>query len=260
MKIFETQFHNGSYLDNVSKVAGTATSTVFRKTNKGTALYCNASAVLRYPIPSTLPNMSSDFSILINCNLSSTQPNTHPRFFEFAFDANNGICLVVYLNHINASIRLAGTYYSVRSNLTLSDMYDKMNQVVFTKIGTTINLYVNNIRYADAGNHFALGAGHNLFSIGAPSKSTNGILADIQNCKIYNHILTEKEREAEYKQFLEATIFEKPTRFFEYPKPTDLSYEDGLVAAYSPSKDTVQGGQLLDIAGTNHGTISGAIK
>jgi len=39
-----------------------------------------------------------------------------------------------------------------------------------------------------------------------------------------------------------------------------MRYETGLVAAYSFSKDTVQGGQLLDISGNgNHGTISGAM-
>ena len=53
---------------------------------------------------------------------------------------------------------------------------------------------------------------------------------------------------------------EKDIRGFEYPKPTDLSNESGLVAAYSFSPETVSNGKLLDISGNgNHGTISGAL-
>jgi hypothetical protein len=53
---------------------------------------------------------------------------------------------------------------------------------------------------------------------------------------------------------------EKDIRGFEYPKPTDLSNESGLVAAYSFSPETVSNGKLLDISGNgNHGTINGAL-
>jgi hypothetical protein len=45
---------------------------------------------------------------------------------------------------------------------------------------------------------------------------------------------------------------------YKYYTGTSIKATTGLVAAYSPSKDTVQGGQLLDISGNgNHGTING---
>ena len=70
----------------------------------------------------------------------------------------------------------------------------------------------------------------------------------IAKLKVYDHILTEAERNLEYKEFLQAQITEKPVRGFELVKPTDLSYlkDRGLLAAYNFKRN---GNTLVDISG-----------
>lgn len=97
-----------------------------------------------------------------------------------------------------------------------------------------------------------------LNRIGATSSGFfNG---DIGKIRIYNRILTEKERANLFSSFLNASpIVQSIEDNLVYPKPSSLENEPGLVAAYNmiPSP----GGILTDISGNgNNGTIVGAVS
>ena len=83
---------------------------------------------------------------------------------------------------------------------------------------------------------------------------------DIANVQMYNHALSTQERNQLYSDFLSrkqrGIIKHNPQRII---KPTDLSSEVGLIAAYNmiPSAS----GVLVDISGNgNNGTINGALS
>lgn len=75
---------------------------------------------------------------------------------------------------------------------------------------------------------------------------------------MYDHILTQIEKNNLYQEFLNSKPLGATKRNFHYPKPTDLSNEAGLVAAYNmiPSN-----GELVDISGNGYtGVIEGPLS
>jgi len=92
-------------------------------------------------------------------------------------------------------------------------------------------------------------------------KRNTGNAKSVQIAKLcfYTHELTEEERLADYKEFLQSQPTEKPVRGFELVKPTDLSYQKdrGLLAAYNFIRN---GDTLVDISGNgNNGTITDGV-
>jgi hypothetical protein len=119
------------------------------------------------------------------------------------------------------------------------------------------SLYINTIEstYSDAS---FFNATDDSLHIG---KRNTGNAKSVQIAKLcfYTHELTEEERLADYKEFLQAQITEKPVRGFELVKPTDLSYlkDRGLLAAYNMKPN---GSTLVDISGNSrHGTLNGGV-
>jgi hypothetical protein len=95
---------------------------------------------------------------------------------------------------------------------------------------------------------------------GSGSVTLNDFDGKIAKVSIHNHILTPQERAQAYNEFLNAQPLSanKFPRHNPHSKPTDLSNEPGLVAAYNmiPSNGT-----LVDISGNgNNGTITGPIS
>ena len=119
------------------------------------------------------------------------------------------------------------------------------------------SLYINTIEsiYDGTGNFSAT---NDSLYIG---KRNTGNAKSVQIAKLcfYTHELTEEERLADYKEFLQSQPTEKPIRGFELVKPTDLSYQKdrGLLAAYNMKPN---GSTLVDISGNSrHGTLNGGL-
>jgi len=251
--IFSTQFHKGSYIDQVSKTAGTPTDVEFKRTEKGTAIETKGENDSFINFSSFSPTNAKAWVAWIKFEDVSVEAKT-----AFILSGSN---MTLTFSPIGGA-SLIGGEISVQQRRTIYDFKAKIwYQLVCNYDSSGVPyLYVNTEESTYGTNSYTLSSDDSLY-IGR-REDTSKLPKAIQLAKLEFHDaeLTTLEIQKDYQDFLQSGITEKPIRGFEYPKPTDLSYEDGLVAAYSPSKDTVIGGQLLDISGnSNHGTISGVM-
>jgi len=257
MKIFETQFHKGSFIDQVSKIAVTPTDVEFKRTEKGTAASFNGTtSYIDTGLTTAQAPLTGDVTAVVW--LTANLKNTTQRILSNHSTAARGYQLIFSsLGNKFSLYRRPGT--SAVSNNNVYEIGKPFCLIVTSSSTGVTNFYVNGVNQTAVTAAGTPIAGNQNLLIGSLQGSSNMMGGLIHKVSISDHLFTNDEIQKEYQEFLQSGIIEKPTRNFEYPRPTDLSYEDGLVAAYSFSKDTVQGGQLLDIAGTNHGTISGVM-
>lgn len=261
MSLFrQIDFNEGSTLDRFGATA-TITGATFKNTEKGKAIDASTGKYLRYSsqlLPNTGPytlvvwaklrntHISSDRAQIISSNNFGTQPNISIAH------ATHGGRPCFYIGQDNYK--------------TFTPVVDKnWHCYVFTLPGTdnnsieSANLYVDTVlRTATTVRSVGAPGARSLFVyVGGGNTSTSGCM--IAKLKVYDHILTEAERNLEYKEFLQAQITEKPVRGFELVKPTDLSYQKdrGLLAAYNMKPN---GSTLVDISGNSrHGTLNGGV-
>jgi hypothetical protein len=257
MKIYEFDARKGSFIDSVSKTAGTPTDVEFKRTEKGTAAVLNGTtSFIDTGLTTAQAPLTGDVTAVLW--LTANLKNTTQRILS-----NHSTSAVGYQLIFSASDNKFIFYRRAGAAVSNNNIYEigKPFCLVITSSSTGVtNFYVNGVNQTSSTAAGTPIAGNQNLLIGSLQGSLNMMGGLIHKVSISDHLFTNDEIHKEYQEFLQSGITEKPTRNFEYPKPTDLSYEDGLVAAYSPSKDTVQGGQLLDISGNgNHGTISGAM-
>lgn len=261
MSLFrQIDFNEGSTLDRFGATA-TITGATFKNTEKGKAIDASTGKYLRYSsqlLPNTGPytlvvwaklrntHISSDRAQIISSNNFGTQPNISIAH------ATHGGRPCFYIGQDNYK--------------TFTPVVDKnWHCYVFTLPGTdnnsieSANLYVDTVlRTATTVRSVGAPGARSLFVyVGGGNTSTSGCM--IAKLKVYDHILTEAERNLEYKEFLQAQITEKPVRGFELVKPTDLSYQKdrGLLLAYNMKPN---GSTLVDISGNSrHGTLNGGV-
>jgi len=147
---------------------------------------------------------------------------------------------------------------AVVNTITFSNVF-KENIRYFIEIkfnGSLIDLYVNGLYVESKTWSSTYTLKFNTLSTGYSGRWFKGYLGKVL---IESGVNTARRNEL-YKEFLNSYGTEKPKRNFTYPKASDLSYEDGLLAAYSFSPETVSNGTLLDVSGNgNNGTINGAL-
>ncbi len=252
VKIFETQFQNGSYIENVSKVAGTPTALTFRQTKKGKSLaYVDNTSLLSYGNLSNWNLGTGDFTIAC-----AFKYNKHAAFAKNLFGKRGTETTWVRLN-IDASNLARFEVSASAGGIGITGpafVEGREYLVIGRRQGGVLQLWVNNVSAGTAANTYSINNTGNVTFFKFSTEISSNV--NIYSGQLYDTALSTNERNQLYKEFLESTIIEKPIRFFANPKPTDLSYETGLVAAYSPSPMTVQGGQLLDISGNDrHATL-----
>ena len=247
MKIFDLDFRKGTLIDSVSKTAGTLTagSGGFKKTEKGLAMEFDGSATkLVFPSDVTMVDGSSVFF-----DIKCSDFSNYPTFFGKDGMGNNYIRF-----EPNNTIRV----FSDSANIIFAKMF-KENIRYFIEIkfnGSLIDLYVDGLYVESQSWSSAYTLKFNTLSTGYSGRWLKGYIGKV----LIESGVNATRRNELYKEFLNSSPTEKPVRGFEYPKPTDLSYESGLVAAYSFSPETISNGTLLDISGNgNHGTINGAL-
>ncbi len=261
MKIFEfNKGQSGTLIDSVSKTAGTLTAGNggFRKTEKGLAMLFDGANT---KIDTNLAH--TDLDLTGNITIEAwIKPYSYGEggIYVGGNIINNGK-LVLWMREFTNTFTISSNYptTSIHSGTISINKYLHL-LITRTSSGVT-NFYVDNSLSGSANqNSGTPESGANNLFIGndsGASKSFDGCIAKV---RIYDGILSTQERENLYQEFLQASPTEKEVRGFEYPKPTDLSYESGLVAAYSFSPETVSNGTLVDISGNgNNGTISGAL-
>ena len=128
-------------------------------------------------------------------------------------------------------------------------------------------LYVNGVKYSvgDGLTEQATPVGTRTTDVGTDLTIGGGVGSDgttdgnILNAQLYDHVLTTKERNELYANFLASSQIGQPKRGFTVQKPTDLSRytDDGLVAAYNM---TLVNNQVIDLTGNGYdGTNVGCL-
>jgi hypothetical protein len=116
-------------------------------------------------------------------------------------------------------------------------------------------LYVNGVKYSvgDGLTEQATPVGTRTTDVGTDLTIGGGVGSDgttdgnILNAQLYDHVLTTKERNELYANFLASSQIGQPKRGFSLDKPKDLSDEIGLVAGYNMTLD--EDGTGADLVG-----------
>ncbi len=249
-KIFEWDAKQGTFIDSVSGKVGVNNNGVFNKCRKGVCWRGNGS----------------------NSYLN----------FSFKFDYRNGAkTLIVFFRNkdvesVNSIIsqstdvaprRLLYTgsgfkLYTVQDGDTLAGSSDLQDGKYYMAVLTTDT---NGDRQLFLNNNFE--ASDNIsydesplseFYIGANSDESANLDGDVLYSVVLDKVASQQEINSYYRMFLRSAPVEKPVRNFKFAKPTDLSNDEGLIAAYNmiPSPDQ----KLVDISGNgNDGAITKAI-
>ena len=134
----------------------------------------------------------------------------------------------------------------------------KYHLAILTFDGTTYKGYLDNIKETTESTNIKTISNSEDLYIGRDKAVTRRSNSDVAYIRAYDSVLTQQERNELYEEFLRSSPTEKEIKNIEYPKPTDLSNEEGLVAAYNMIPSA--GGVLTDISGNgNNGTIHGAL-
>ena len=256
-KIFDWDGRNGTLIDSVSKTAGTLTAGTggFKKTEKGMAMEFDGSAT---KIDTNLAHadldLTGDITIEVWVKAYSFGENNAGRITE-----NGKLRFVV--TTANNNFRLESDGSTQVTSADNSVILNKWQHILVSRnsAGDATNFYINSLLSgsADQDSGTPENGADNLF-IGDRVSGSTAFDGNIARVVIHDKILTQAERNDLYKDFLHSYGTTEQKRNFTYPKPTDLSSEDGLVAAYNMIP---QNGELVDISGNgNTGTISGALS
>lgn len=264
-KIFE--YKAGSFIEQVSKRVATSVNLTHKRTEKGVACVFNsATSSLLFPNTSNLNIPTGTVrTFVFNADLKFNSSRTSlfgKRISSAAFGSAPGYILFpnVEVGHIHIMIDDGANAIYLDSGIVFNH---KLNHYIFTvdRVNNVMYLECNGVKGTEISIASLTANVTNDFDFGFKTyQSTNKPFADVLDLKVYDHILSAKERTDLYRDFLQSQITEKPVRGFELVKPNDLSYlkDTGLVAAYNMKPN---GNTLVDISGNgNNGTIVGALR
>lgn len=229
-KIFETSFENGSLIEKISNQQGTIfNSPKFIQLNKGLSLALNTNKYVSFPNIITF-NPLKPFSIVANIFPSNIGVNTNTIFNLFF---NNTNYLVVYIT--DSKIQLEYFYNSSTSiniNTTSSiKLGNKLNSIYIIYNGILnlngFSFYLNNNKLTTQLNSSNLVNGFisGIVKLGVYRTSQFFFNGKIYKVKLYNHLLSQKEINQEYVDFLNAKPINKPIVFqpnLNILKPTEV--------------------------------------
>ena len=240
-KIFEFNANKGSYLENVSCTVMTHTNTSFSKTEKGYSLLCNDTNSRVVCAGDCLGDSEKTYVVYIKPNADTTTNNE--------ILSNDKVILTYWSNNRILYTSDGGTLHVSAINSLTPGIWHIII-ITVTSNGIT-NIYIGTDKI-----HIAKSGLSDQFS-GTPQVSpfdtelgfrTNSY---INNVTVHDKIFTTQEINTAYKDFLRSkgtgsSIFTK-----DHPnKPTDLSYVNGLLAAYSMLRSP--NNILTDVSGNNN--------
>ena len=216
MKIFDIQLFKGTFIDSVSGNVATNTNGVFKRLEKGLAWYA-------YGINGKLAlgNIGTVKTLVLWVRLKTIS--------EEIAECNAGSNPIVASSGTLSYTGFDNAYINEVDTDTIANGW---NHIVIT--GTTgvtaaaMSLGLNGSNYGDVAFARAIG---------------------------YDSVISDSERGDLYRSFLNLYPMAEPKRLV-YPKPTDLSYEEGLVAAYEYNESS----NNTDVSGNgNNDATTGTI-
>jgi len=243
MAIFrDIKFNTGTCNDRLGAV-GTVTGSTFSQKEKGLAIETGASKYIQYD-KQLLPNGAFSVVVWAKIKNSNVQGTDLPIALS---DGINSITNVgIALNYIFGSTEprfFLGSSNFVRFNSLTPDK--NWHCWIFTCIGNGQNdvlsskLYYDGIAQNIGGSSVASvqSARTSCVYVGGSNNVTGG--NHLSRLKVYDHVLSLQEINAEQVEFNNAQPINKPKKGFVLNKPTDLSeYKgsgagQGLIAAYN---------------------------
>lgn len=210
----------GSFIDQVTKTVMTPTNVTHRQTEKGVASIVGANKYITQSI-SMLPE--GDFTVVV---WSKLKPSFVVGTDRASFISNTTTGLKTIMSSYNVIggkpiLSLSSSVYRVFNYIPDKNWHCYI--FTFSNISTS-TLKVDNVNISAFDTSIGTEDARSSFVyVGGGNNSSANI--EIAKIKVYDTVLTTDEQTKEYKEFLQATPTEKEIRGFEYPKPTDLSYE-----------------------------------
>ncbi len=238
----------GSLLDQVNDNLLLNTGVVFKQTEKGMAGHFDG-LTRKYIDCGDVGNYTDNFTIV---SFIKT-PKKNSRIFSRR--SVSGTQYDTYIHDINGTVAIYdGSTVHEGNAVDLAD--NQWHMIAFVINGASSRIY-NDIDYKIFSPTITY-YNQNAWIGAYNTASASYIKGYIKDVIIFNHALSHTEIEAEYVKFLNShPLAAKKTNIY-YPKPTDLSNENGLIAAYNMIP---QAGELVDISGNgNNGTINGALS
>ena len=243
--IYEFNARKGSYYDSANDTFITNTNGYFMRTGKGLAWHGNGSNSKINLTDTVHVNLTGNTSIVIAAKRSNTG--------EGALIGNSTIATRSYIRFNGAGSIV------IESNTNLDQLaepliYDDTRFHLYTFIVNTgnVKIYQDNIETLY---QYSFSDDLTIDEIGLRG-NIGHFDGEISFIKIYNDTLNSTQRTAIYNEFLRSYPISKQKFSQLYPKPLDLSYESGLIAAYNmqPSEPD----SIADISGSgNKGYVQG---
>ena len=265
-KIFDIDFRKDTFIEKVNNIKGVWSKDYYYLVNdkKGKAVKFTGSTDARVLFPNTNNlNLVSNFTIIIwfrtktPTSYSSTTPIMH-KFYSPGWT----------ISLIQSTIPVLRLYFNGGGGAAVDNLenleWGKDYCVILRRNGSSIEYSVNGKSFqistivdgnSTANNDWPITLGNGLRTYGFNYYNSFNFYRGI----IYDEYLNDNRAFKYYNDFLHSYPIQPHIRNFIYPKPTNLSYEKGLVAAYNmiPSSN----GVLSDISGNgNDGTIYGPIS
>ena len=206
-KIFE--FSGGSYIDKVSGAVGVNTNGEFARTEKGLMWRGNGTTTsVVYPAGKSPELGTGDFSIELYFKAKSKTSN---QYWLFKSSVGTGIGYSVMLHPGNVALMLnmqdaggsSGYGLIPLGNIETGQIY----HIIMTadRDGLAIG-YLNGVNITTTGGRDISARNGSLTNVSSPlyfgSTSFGRINGDLGTTRIYDHILTEKQRSKLYNEFL----------------------------------------------------------
>jgi len=266
---FNLDFRQGSLIEKYSKSKGVNVGNQITKQEKGNA-YCSLqlnSGQITYP--------AADMTAL-NFGTGAFSVVCAFKMGEF-INLGSGINMIFFNGWFSNSIGGVGVNFNSNQELSFSwddgvtatqaltlddfgDLYDgKYHLTILTFDGTTYKAFLDNVKETTESTTIKDITTSEDFYVSRDGNIGRRSNSDIAYIRAYDTALTQAERNELYTEFLHSYGTTEQKRNFVTLKPTDLSSEDGLVAAYNMIPSS--GGVLTDISGEgNDGTITGALS
>lgn len=246
-KIFDWDVRKGNYIDSVSRVNGMVTDLRFINERRGLIADFNGSTS-KYDFSSSLSgSFAINFWFKSDGNSSSSVVIEGNNISSPSFEGSDG----AYRFYLNTS----GGYKFLGA--TTSVIKNKWYNIVlnYNESATTAELFVNGILVASDTSTLWSESMDNIY-IGHRDPGTLYTDCKIGKVSIYDSSLIVDDINRLYKEFQNSYPYKEVNRpSYIDLKPTDLSNEDGLLAAYNMIPEN---GQVIDISGNgNEGTITG---
>ena len=245
----DIQFNKGTVTDLMG-ATGTVTGATFNKDKKGWALHTGVGKYVQYD-KQLLPDGAFSVVAWVKCDKIDLVSRILPLIANNTFGAYG----IILNSNYNGSISRPMLWLGANNFKYFYYVLDtKWHCFIFTIDGglqtsiSSAKMYVDNIEKAQMAAAITSGtpnARNTFLYLGGASAGANPIGKYDARLKVYDHVLTSKEREREQVEFEAAQPLTYQKRLLSLPKPTELK-QSGLIAKYNMKP---VGGILHDISG-----------